>query len=231
MCRPILARACCPGTLHRAFCLRRAVFRVCSRIVAKRTVSRAKRKQIKHRATRRAVVLLSGGVDSAVCLALLRRDAIDVESLFIDYGQSSSKAELSSARRVARRFKSPLSVVHVGGFAVNVGEIRARNLLLLACAANRAIANHHLIVIGVHSGTPYADCGEPFVKEVQDVLDVYTAGCVSLCCPLLHLTKMQVYTLAHELDLDISSLHSCERGDVPCGKCRSCQDRSVVEIK
>ncbi len=185
----------------------------------------------KRNRSRGAVLLLSGGVDSAVCLALLRRDGASVETVFVDYGQRPLRAELESAQRVAGNFESALSVVRINGFIVVDGDIAARNLMLLACAANRALPRNRLVVIGVHAGTPYADCSPTFAKTVQDVLDVYSDGRVSLWCPLLQLNKSQIFNLAEELGIDMKLLHSCERADTPCGRCPSCKDRTRWEQK
>lgn len=193
---------------------------------AKTRVERPKRSP-----SRRAVLLLSGGVDSAVCLALLRKEGAKVESVFVDYGQHPRRAELESARRVASHFESTLAVVRISGFIVADGDIAARNLMLLACAANRALPRNRLVVIGVHAGTPYADCSPTFAKTVQEVLDVYSDGRVALWCPLLQFNKSQVFILADELGIDMTLLHSCERADTPCGKCPSCKDRRRWEQK
>lgn len=181
--------------------------------------------------SRCAVLLLSGGVDSAVCLALLRKDGVTVESVFVDYGQRPLRAELESARRVAGFLESALAVVRINGFIVADGDIPARNLMLLACAANRALPKNRLVVIGVHAGTAYADCSPTFARTVQDVLDVYSNGRVSLWCPLLQLNKSQIFNLAEELEIDMKLLHSCERSDTPCGRCPSCKDRTRWEQK
>jgi 7-cyano-7-deazaguanine synthase len=141
---------------------------------------------------RRAVVLLSGGLDSATCLAVARRDGFEVHCLSVDYGQRH-RYELGSARRVARALGAAAHrIVRVdlsafGGSALTdkgiavpkdrstarmareipVTYVPARNTVLLALAlAHAETIGAEDVFVGVNAidYSGYPDCRPAFLR-------------------------------------------------------------------
>jgi 7-cyano-7-deazaguanine synthase len=177
--------------------------------------------------SRGAVVLLSGGVDSAVVLGLLTIGGHDVGALWIDYGQPAAAAEREASKAVASSYGADWNELTVVGLVPPAaGEFPGRNDMLVALAA--AAAPGRSVAIGVHAGTGYADCSPSWVEEWQGLLTVQYHGVVRLLAPLADRTKAQVYALAGQLRVPTALTHSCEASAVPCGSCSSCLDRQIL---
>lgn len=172
-----------------------------------------------------ACVLLSGGVDSALVLAMLSDR--DPSSIWVDYGQPAAEAERQASGAIAAHFGSPWAEVRIGGVSSPAaGEFRGRNDLLVAAAA---VVGDRSVAIGVHAGTGYADCSPAWVASWQALLDTQHGGQAGLIAPLVRLTKAQVYALARENGVPVGLTHSCEAAASPCGSCSSCADRRLLD--
>jgi 7-cyano-7-deazaguanine synthase len=175
-------------------------------------------------------VLLSGGMDSATALAMLRRaSGAHIEALFVDLGQLARREECTGARELADHFDVTLRELSVSGLASGVGEIPGRNLLLVSTALTVRAGLPGTIVLGIHAGTGYFDCGEQFLGSVQRLIDGYHGGGVQLSAPFLHMNKGEVARLAEAHEVPLALTYSCERADGPCGMCASCGDRLRID--
>ena len=173
-------------------------------------------------------VLLSGGVDSAIVLALLAVDDRDASAVWIDYGQPAAAAEREASKTIASRYGAVWTELVVAGLVPpTAGEFPGRNDMLVALAA--AAAPGRSLAIGVHAGTGYADCSPSWIEEWRGLLTVQYHGTVGLLAPLADLNKAQVYALAHQLSVPTHLTHSCEASAVPCGYCSSCADRRMLD--
>jgi 7-cyano-7-deazaguanine synthase len=159
------------------------------------------------RAHKRAVVLLSGGLDSTTCLAVARRDGFEAHCLSVDYGQRH-KGELMRARRIARTLgAADHRVVKVDlsafggsaltdpGIAVPKGRsparmareipvtyVPARNTVLLALAlAHAETVGAEEIYVGVNAidYSGYPDCRPEFLRAFERLAGVATRAGVS----------------------------------------------------
>lgn len=176
-------------------------------------------------------VLLSGGIDSAVCLTMLRSAAADpMLGVFIDYGQAAAVHELEAARAIAYRAGTRLHVLTLVGATRKIGgRIEGRNAFLLCAALMELGTTVSLIGIGIHAGTQYEDCSPVFVAKMQQVFDLYTGGAVQIATPLINWTKAQVWEAGKTLGVQLDSTYSCEVGAIPpCGSCSSCRDRETL---
>lgn len=171
-----------------------------------------------------SVVLLSGGIDSATALAMVKQGDGEASSVFIDFGQPAASAEAKSAQRISAHFEVPHREIRLIDHHFEPGEIRARNAWLLHTAL-LLTENQGLVVIAIHAGTPYRDCSPAFIEVMRQSFDFHTDGTVGLSAPFLTHTKPEIFNLAVRLDVPIELTHSCEAGDVPCHKCLSCLDR------
>ena len=205
---------------------------------------------------KKAVVLLSGGLDSMVCAALARDRGFGVLALTVDYGQRH-RVELESARAIAsamaeRHVVLPLDLRAFGGSAltsdtavpkegvqpgVPVTYVPARNLIFLSLALGWAeVEGARDIFIGVNAldYSGYPDCRPEFIHAFEDLARVATkAGTegepFTIHAPLQHMTKADIAREAERLGLDPALSHSCY-DPLPdgshCGLCDACRLRA-----
>lgn len=179
----------------------------------------------------RTLVLLSGGIDSAVLLLLLLAEGADCEGLYVDYGQPSGRAELVAAEAIARHAGVSLQTVTVAGVLVAPGEIPGRNRMLASLGFMASAARHAWIALGIHGGTGYSDCSPAFVNAMQRSFDVDAAGRVRMLAPFVDVGKADIVRLGAELNVPLASTWSCEAsGQTPCGACLSCLDRGALGV-
>jgi len=178
------------------------------------------------------LVLLSGGIDSSATLALYRRRSESVLAMFVDYGQAAAAHEQAAAHRVAAHYVAPLLSVRCNGLGTfGVGYIRGRNALLLHMALAAVPFEAGQIAMGLHGGTPYADCSELFLAEMQRAFDIYCSGTIRVVAPFIDQDKRAILAFCRDVEVPIDLTYSCERGtDPPCGTCLSCLDRKALHV-
>ena len=177
-----------------------------------------------------AVVLLSGGADSAACLGFYLEIARAPCALFVDYGQPAARQEEASARHIARHYGVSLHRAQwMGSRSIGSGLIPGRNAFLLSAALLERPESATVVALGIHAGTGYVDCSSQFVKNMQSVYDLYSNGKVTIACPFSDWTKAEVLSYAQSAGVPLTLTYSCETGgNPPCGHCRSCLDRVCV---
>ena len=173
---------------------------------------------------KKAIVLLSGGLDSTTALYLAQSEGFDeIYALTFQYGQKHDK-ELQSAQAIARaaQVKEHIPTTYVP----------ARNMVFLSVAASWADALDITdIYIGVsevdYSG--YVDCREEFIRAMEQAINLGTVtGAekkhhITIHAPFMHMTKAEEVKLGLKLGVDFSLTWTCYRGgDSPCGTCDSC---------
>ena len=104
-----------------------------------------------------------------------------------------------------------------------------RNAFFLHAALMAFKYTTGIIAIGVHSDTPYYDCSEQFIRDMQLSFDLYTDGRVGIGAPFLHWNKRDIWEYCHSKKVPIQLTYSCELGrDQPCGQCLSCKDLEAL---
>jgi len=200
--------------------------------------------------TARAVVLLSGGLDSATTLALARREVGDCYALTFDYGQRH-RLELDAARRVARALGArthrvvALDVGWMGGSALTdpaiavpqhasdgipVTYVPARNTVFLAVALGWAeVLGARAIYIGANAVdySGYPDCRPAFIAAFQQLADIATrAGVegdrIEIRAPLISWSKADIIRRGTELGVDYAHTLSCYDPDREGRACGRC---------
>ncbi|HKR63858.1 MAG TPA: 7-cyano-7-deazaguanine synthase QueC [Thermoanaerobaculia bacterium] len=186
----------------------------------------------------RAVILLSGGLDSATVLAIAKREQRECHALSIVYGQRHS-VELDAAKRVASAIGVAEHVVHtldlrvfgasaltsdidvpkdaVGAPGIPITYVPARNTIFLALALGYAEAREaQEIWIGVNAldFSGYPDCRPAFIDAFQQVIFEGTRSGVEhreprLVAPLLQMTKAEIIRRGIDLGVDYALTHSC----------------------
>ena len=203
---------------------------------------------------KKAIILLSGGLDSATCLAIAKSQGFDCFALRFDYGQKHA-SELLAAENIARFFSADLktiSIGNVGGSALTDNKIDvpdysesnhipstyvpARNTIFLAFALGYAeVIGADTIFIGVNAVdySGYPDCRPDYIAAFQALANVATKAAIEgnkikIETPLLYLNKADIIQLGSKLGVDYSMTVSCyranEKGEA-CGKCDSCTYR------
>jgi 7-cyano-7-deazaguanine synthase len=186
-----------------------------------------------------AVCLSSGGLDSTLCLHLLRERGVAALPVYINYGQRNHEREWGalSAACNFNRFPKPVrfdfpsfgAIIKSGltdpTLRVNEDAFTpTRNLLFLvlggALACSKGARN---IVLGFLSERTaiFPDQTDRFLRAADNALTESLGMKIEIHCPLRDMTKQDVLTLARARG--ISDFYSCHSGtEVPCGKCIAC---------
>lgn len=200
--------------------------------------------------TRPAVVLLSGGLDSATVLAIAREAGYACHALSVDYGQRH-RAELAAARRVAAHLGAvehrtiPLGLGQFGGSALTdpailVPEapsegipatyVPARNTVMLALALAWAeVLGADDIFIGVNAVdySGYPDCRPEFIAAFERMANLATKATVEgrktrIHAPLQTLSKAEIIRTGTRLGVDYRLTVSCYQADEQGRACGVC---------
>lgn len=179
-----------------------------------------------------AVVLLSGGLDSAIALWWALNHYSRVRAICVDYGQAH-RQEISAARQLARLTGIPLEIARLRATWTGVrGEsdpfIRGHNALLIGLAAGSIGRDTADIVIGTLDSDPYADCTSEWRDNIAAGLTDPWGGNVRVLAPLAVLSgKSAAVHQGLSMGVPIGLTWSCREpvADRPCGKCRSCSSR------
>ncbi|SOB50648.1 Queuosine biosynthesis protein queC [Pseudomonas lundensis] len=199
---------------------------------------------------KRAVILLSGGLDSATVVAMARAEGYRCYTMSFDYGQRH-RAELDAAARVARDLGVidhkviGLNLDGIGGSALTdssidvpeapsegipVTYVPARNTVFLSLALGWAeVLDAQDIFIGVNAVdySGYPDCRPEFVEAFEVMANLATKAGVegkpfSIKAPLQNLSKAQIVQAGIQLGVDYSLTVSCYQADDQGRACGKC---------
>jgi 7-cyano-7-deazaguanine synthase len=177
-----------------------------------------------------AIILLSGGIDSAACARFLNEQGYSVRGLFVDYGQKASEQEKKSAESLSKVLGNALDCVSiVAPTRFGAGEILGRNAFLVCAAMLVRQPRTGVIALGIHSGTAYYDCSTAFAQSIDRLAAEYTDGRVRFLAPFITWSKKDICNYYVGSGLPIELAYSCENGQMPpCGTCLSCRDRRML---
>jgi len=204
----------------------------------------------------KAVVLLSGGLDSMVTAAIAREQGFSVLALTVDYGQRH-RVELEAAARIAAILADDHAVVKMdltrfGGSALTsdiavpksgvgagipVTYVPARNTVLLSLSlawAEAAGARDLFIGVNALDYSGYPDCRPEFIAAFEGLANLATRAGVegaafNVHAPLQNMTKADIAREAARLGLDAGMSHSCydpAEDGRACGLCDACRLRA-----
>ena len=205
--------------------------------------------------SKKAVVLLSGGLDSSTTLYYAVAQGHECHCLVFDYGQKHKK-EIIQAKAVARRagcqiFNVKISLPWKGSALLDknisvprgraldakgipVTYVPGRNIIFLSFAASFAEAiGAKTIFIGANAVdySGYPDCRPEFIRSYQAMLarglkTSVEGKKIQVVTPLIHLSKARIVQLAVKLKVPLHLTWSCYNGgSKPCGVCDSCRLR------
>jgi 7-cyano-7-deazaguanine synthase len=200
--------------------------------------------------SKKAVILLSGGLDSITVLALAKKQGFKCYALSFDYGQRHN-AELKAAAQIAADYSVEehkvinIGLSSIGGSALTdehiavpdttqegipVTYVPARNTIFLSFALGWAeVLNAHDIFIGVNAVdySGYPDCRPEFIKAFQQLANLATKAAVegehfAIHTPLISLSKAEIIKLGTELGVYYNRTVSCYSADEQGRACGVC---------
>lgn len=202
-----------------------------------------KRRSLVADARPRAVVLLSGGLDSSVALAVTAADEFACVALAVSYGQRNDGREMECARIQSGRARAELAPVDIsfrvstgdplsqrGGTGVSPHYVPGRNGVLMALALSVAEARGATrVVIGATAEdiAGFPDCRPGYFEAWRSLSRLGMATAPEIVAPLGALTKADVIRLGLSLGVDPAATWSCYGpGPSPCGVCGACVVRA-----
>jgi 7-cyano-7-deazaguanine synthase len=199
---------------------------------------------------KKAVVLLSGGMDSATVLAMARAQGYVCYALSVDYGQRHY-AELAAAHRVAQTLGAhehrvvKVDLTGFGGSSLTDDKIAvsqkptegipltyvpARNTIMLSLAlawAEVLQAQHIFIGVNAVDYSGYPDCRPAYIEAFERMANLATKAAVeghplTVHAPLLHLSKAEIIHHGQSLGVDFAQTVSCYQADEAGRACGGC---------
>ncbi len=207
---------------------------------------------------KKAIVLLSGGLDSTTCLAIAQSQGYECHTLSFDYGQKHC-AELTAAQQIAKHYHAKHHIInlslsdlsgsaltnpeldvpdHQGSTDIPITYVPARNTVFLSLALGLAetIQAHH-IFIGVsaidYSG--YPDCRPEYIDAFQTMANLATkmgieGNGITIETPLIQLSKKETIQRGMALNVDYQQTISCYRANSEGLACGKC-DSCILRKK
>ena len=203
---------------------------------------------------KRAVCIISGGMDSALASAIAKKEGYEIIALHFNYAQRTESKELECFEKIVKDIDAKEKYIidldffkQIGATAlidkdieVPTGGIKPgvpityvpyRNGIFLSIAA--AVAQKHeaeAIYIGVveEDSSGYPDCRESFIKSIENSINLgLNDGFeIEIKTPLIHLSKADIVKKAVELGVKLEHTWSCyKNSDKACGVCDSCRLR------
>lgn len=198
----------------------------------------------------KAVILLSGGLDSATCLAIAKSEGFEAIALSFDYGQRHN-AELVAARRIAAAFgvadhrvlslqpgamggsaltDTSIAVPTEASDGIPVTYVPARNTIFLSFALGLAeVVGADAIFIGVNAVdySGYPDCRPEFIDAFERMANLATKAGVEghhmkIHTPLIALSKADIISSGLRLGVDYGLTVSCYQADIDGHACGVC---------
>jgi 7-cyano-7-deazaguanine synthase len=199
---------------------------------------------------KKAIVLLSGGQDSATCLAIAKQKFEEIHCICFDYGQRH-RIEIECSKVLAKRGNATFECIDIT-FVKDLSQsalvtetikikddpnslpntfVPGRNALFLTLASMIAYEKKcTTIFTGVcqtdYSG--YPDCRQDFIKSQQQTISLALDRSFKIETPLMYLTKKETVLMMQKLELLewYKDTHTCYEGSRPaCGKCPACKLR------
>lgn len=205
---------------------------------------------------KRAVVLVSGGMDSAVTLAMAQAEGYRCHALSVNYGQRH-ESELRAAERVCamlgaaehkevpvdlRAFggsalTADIAVPEAAGSGIPVTYVPARNTIMLSVALSWAeVLGADAVFCGVNAVdySGYPDCRPEYIRAFEAMANLATQAAVEgrrmhIRTPIIDMGKAEIILAGLRLGVDFSQTVSCYQADAggrACGRCDACRLRA-----
>ena len=202
---------------------------------------------------KKAVVILSGGMDSSTAAYIAKKEGYEIVAVHFNYSQRTEKKELEAFRAIAKSLDAKTYEIDLSFFkqigasalvdeaievptegikpGIPVTYVPFRNGIFLSIAA--AIAEKEgaeAIYIGVveEDSSGYPDCRESFIEAIERAIDLGTKDetKIKIKTPLIHLKKEDIVAKALQIGVPLELTWSCyQNEDEACGVCDSCRLR------
>jgi len=202
---------------------------------------------------KRAICIISGGMDSALAAQIAKNDGYEIIALHFNYGQRTQNRELDSFKKIAKDLEAKeTQIVDLDFFSqigvnaltdssievptdgikpgVPITYVPFRNGIFLSIAA--AVAQKYsaeALYIGVveEDSSGYPDCRESFIKSINSAINLgLNDNDIEIKTPLIHLSKADIVKKSLELGVKLENTWSCYKNeDKACGVCDSCRLR------
>jgi 7-cyano-7-deazaguanine synthase len=200
----------------------------------------------------KAVISLSGGMDSTTLLAQALSDGRKCSCVSFTYGSKHNKYENEAARKVAKHFRVELDLIDLSSFMSTFrsallkeqGEIPeghyeaetmsqtvvpGRNIIFTSVLSGYAWSKEiDEVWIGIHAGDHeiYADCRPEFFNSMSRAIEAGTNRNVELRAPFLSKNKTSIIKLGRILGVPYELTRTCYKDqEIACGRCGACQER------
>ncbi|NLW18979.1 MAG: 7-cyano-7-deazaguanine synthase QueC [Candidatus Cloacimonetes bacterium] len=202
----------------------------------------------------KAIVLVSGGLDSLVSAAVAARDCEELYFLHVNYGQRTQKKELESFEAICRHYAPKRAEVISWDWLARIGgsslidtnmeiptqdptdevpstyvPFRNANLLCAAVAWAEVLGANSVYIGAVEEDSSgYPDCREVFFSAFEKTVETGTKNLIpiKIMTPVLQLSKAEIVKLGLELGAPFEHSWSCySSNDEACGECESCRLR------
>ncbi len=202
---------------------------------------------------KRAVCIISGGMDSALAAQIAKNDNYDIIAVHFNYGQRTQRKELECFKKIVTNLNATAQhIIDLDFFAqigvnaltdnsidvptkgikpgVPITYVPFRNGIFLSIAS--ALVQKYsaeAIFIGVveEDSSGYPDCRESFIKSMENSINLgLNDNKVEIKTPLIHLSKADIVKKSLELGVKLENTWSCYKNeDLACGLCDSCRLR------
>ena len=203
------------------------------------------------RQTKKCVIVLSGGPDSATVGYWAKKEGYDLKAITFEYGQIATK-ETDSAKEIAEKLGVPIKVINLSTLKEVFGEVTSlcnpdismtsnfsqpiivpfRNAIFLSVAVSYAasICANKIFYGALASDEPfYPDCRREFYKAFETAASFGTGVEMSIEAPFSGKTKSEIISIGAELGVSFELTWSCYlNGAIHCGKCESCMNRKIA---
>ena len=204
---------------------------------------------------KKAVCIMSGGMDSTLCAVLAKRAGYEIIALHFDYGQRTMKREKLAFEQICECIGALSFIANIGGNALTDENLPIRKdgakpdtpstyvpfrngifISIAAALAEKEGAQALYIGIVEEDGSGYPDCTADFIAKIESAVNAGTSKDfrLQIVTPLVNLSKAGIVQksleagspLALEIGVPLELTWSCyEREDEACGECDSCRLR------